>query len=174
MKRFSRFAFFLLVVAAVGSFAPLRAVTPVSPSPGVKTFGKPLVGQPAVPIVSIEELVARPAAYAGRTIHTEGTIAAVCAKKGCWMTLGPGAAPIRVTFQDYGFFVPKDAAGATATLEGVFLVAKIPEATAKHYAGETPGGKPEAVRGEQQELSIVATGVELKGLKGGSASGKKK
>lgn len=35
------------------------------------------------------------------------------------------------------------------------------EATAKHYAGETPGGKPEAIKGDQKELSFEATGVEL-------------
>ena len=80
------------------------------------------------------------------------------------MTLGESARPIRVTFENYGFFVPKNSLGSTATLEGVFKAEKIPEATARHYAGETPGGKPEAVRGDQQELTIVATGVEIRGV----------
>ena len=43
----------------------------------------------------------------------------------------------------------------------VFSVKTIPEAKAKHYAGETPGGKPDAIKGDQKELSLVASGVEL-------------
>jgi len=46
-------------------------------------------------------------------------------------------------------------------MEGVFNVKTIPEAKAKHYAGETPGGKPDAIKGDQKELSLVASGVEL-------------
>src|ERR1039457_4363964 len=60
-----------------------------------------------------------------------------------------------------GFFVPIDSAGATAVMEGVFSVKTIPEATAKHYASETPGGKHDAIKGDQKELSLVASGVEL-------------
>jgi hypothetical protein len=77
------------------------------------------------------------------------------------MVLKSGEASVRVTFKDYGFFVPKDSAGATAVLEGVFKVKTVPEATARHYAQETPGGKPDAIKGDQQELSLVASGVEL-------------
>lgn len=77
------------------------------------------------------------------------------------MTLGQGTKTIRVTFKDYGFFVPKDIAGATAVVEGLFEVKTVHEATAKHYAGETPGGKPDEIKGDQEELSFVATGVEL-------------
>ena len=166
MKRSSRFVLLSVLVGAAWN-SPLHAVTPVTPPPAVKKFGKPLAGLPAV---TVAQLVASPQTYAGKTIRTEGRIAAVCAEKGCWMTLGESARPIRVTFESYAYFVPKNAAGSTARLEGVFKVAKIPEATAKHYAGETPGGRPEAVRGEQQELSIVATGVELvPAADGGSA-----
>jgi hypothetical protein len=155
MKRHSRFAFVLIGAAWL---APLHAANPSASALAVKKVGKPLAGLPAV---SVAQLVASPQTYAGKKIRTEGRIAAVCQEKGCWMTLGESARPIRVTFENYGFFVPKDSAGSTATLEGVFKVEKIPEATAKHYAGETPGGKPDGIRGDQQELTIVATGVEL-------------
>ena len=52
-----------------------------------------------------------------------------CEKKGCWMELaadakGPG---VRVTFKDYGFFVPLDSAGRTAKVEGVVKVAELSE-----------------------------------------------
>jgi hypothetical protein len=77
------------------------------------------------------------------------------------MTLKSGDRSVRVTFKDYGFFVPMDSVGATAVMEGVFSVKTIPEATAKHYAGETPGGKPGEINGDQRELTFIASGVEL-------------
>ena len=47
----------------------------------------------------------------------EAKVRRACEKKGCWMELagaegiGPG---MRVTFKDYGFFVPKDSRGRWA------------------------------------------------------------
>jgi hypothetical protein len=121
-------------------------------------YGAPLGDAPKV---ALADLVKDAAAWSGKTVKTEGTVASVCQEKGCWMTLKAGDRTVRVTFKDYGFFVPKDAAGATVVLEGVFKVKTIPEATAKHYAGETEGGKPDAIKGDQKELSLVASGVEI-------------
>jgi hypothetical protein len=121
-------------------------------------FGAPLGDSPKV---ALADLVKDPAAFSGKTVKTEGTVSSVCQEKGCWMILKSGDQSVRITFKDYGFFVPKDAAGATAVMEGVFTLKTVPEATAKHYAKETPGGKPDAIKGDQKELSFLASGVEL-------------
>jgi len=121
-------------------------------------FGAPLGGSPKVALV---DLVKDQAAWSGKTVMTEGVVATVCQGSGCWMTLKSGDQSVRVTFKDYGFFVPIDSAGTRAVMEGVFSVKKLPEATAKHYAEETPGGKPDSIKGDQRELSLVASGVEL-------------
>ena len=121
-------------------------------------FGAPLGDAPKV---ALADLVKDPATWSGKTVKTEGVVSSVCQAKGCWMTLKSRDTSVRVTFKSYGFFVPIDSAGATAVMEGVFSVKTIPEATAKHYAGETPGGKPDAIKGDQKELSLVASGVEL-------------
>jgi len=121
-------------------------------------FGAPLGDSPKV---ALADLVKDAASYSGKTVKTEGTVSTVCQGSGCWMILKSGDQSVRVTFKDYGFFVPKDSAGATAVMEGVFNVKTIPEATAKHYAGETPGGKPDTIKGDQKELSLVASGVEI-------------
>ncbi len=120
-------------------------------------FGAPLGDSPKV---ALADLLKEPSAWSGKTVRTEGTVATVCQEKGCWMILKSGEQSVRITFKDYGFFVPKDSAGR-AVLEGVFNVKTIHEATAKHYAGETPGGKPDAIKGDQTEFSLVASGVEL-------------
>jgi hypothetical protein len=121
-------------------------------------FGAPLGDSPRV---ALADLVKDPAAFSGKTVKTEGVVSAVCQEKGCWMVLKSGAQSVRVRFKDYAFFVPKDSAGATALLEGVSTVKTVSEATAKHYAEETPGGKPGDVKGDQKELSFLASGVEL-------------
>jgi len=121
-------------------------------------FGSPLGDSSKV---ALADLVKDPAAWSGKTVKTKGVVSSVCQEKGCWMVVKSGDQSVRVTFKDYGFFVPKDSAGATGVMEGVFSVKTIPEATAKHYAGETPGGKPDAIKGDQKELSPVASGVEI-------------
>ncbi len=121
-------------------------------------FGAPLGDSPKV---ALADLVKDAGSYSGKTVKTEGTVSSVCQEKGCWMVLRSGDQSVRVTFKDYGFFVPLDSAGATAVMEGVFTVKTIPEATAKHYAKETPDGRPDAIKGDQKELSLVASGVEL-------------
>ena len=136
----------------------LLLVLPLSLLAATGKFGAPLGDAPKV---ALADLVKDPAAWSGKTVRTAGVVSTVCQEKGCWMTLKSGAQSVRVTFKDYGFFVPKDSAGGAAVLEGVFNVKTIPEATAKHYAGETPGDKPDAIKGDQKELSLVASGVEL-------------
>jgi hypothetical protein len=121
-------------------------------------FGAPLGASPKV---ALADLVKDAVSYSGKTVKTEGVVSAVCQGSGCWMTLKSGDQSVRVTFKGYGFFVPIESAGATATLEGVFTVRTIPEATAKHYASETAGANPDAIKGDQKELSLVASGVEL-------------
>jgi hypothetical protein len=121
-------------------------------------FGAPLGTSELVPLA---DLVKSPDAWKGKTVRTQGTVAAVCQEKGCWMTLKTGEATVRVRFKDYAFFVPKDAAGAAVTLEGTFEVKTIPEATAKHYAEETSGGQAAAIKGDQKEYTFLASGVEL-------------
>ena len=55
----------------------------------------------------------------GDTINVKmlGKITDVCVKKGCWMKLDMGNDKVvRVTFKDYGFFVPTDASGAITNI----------------------------------------------------------
>ena len=136
----------------------LLLLLPLSLVAATGKFGAPLGDSPKV---ALADLVKDSASYSGKNVRTEGVVSAVCQEKGCWMTLKSGDQAVRVTFKDYGFFVPKDSAGAMAVMEGVFSVKTIPEAKAKHYAGETPDGKPDAIKGDQKELSLVAAGVEI-------------
>lgn len=99
----------------------------------------------------------------GDSIPTKlvATIDQVCQMKGCWMTLKTSdSSAVRVTFKDYGFFVPKDAGGKEVIIEGTATLKKLDRATAEHYAEDA--GKVLEADTDLTELSVVATGVLIK------------
>ncbi|MCY1075259.1 DUF4920 domain-containing protein [Archangium lansingense] len=124
------------------------------------TRGEALKGAPAV---KLSELLAKPQTHEGKTVRVEGEVRKACAKKGCWMELAEGAkgAGVRVTFKDYGFFVPLDSAGSSARVEGVVKVTELSEPMAKHYEAEG-AIVPRGTDGKPREVQLVATGVELR------------
>jgi len=108
------------------------------PAPaGWESFGAPIASKKPLPVA---KLLAKPEKYAEKTVLVEGAIAGVCQNRGCWMTMQHDGKEMRVRFKDYAFFVPKDCAGRTARIEGIFKVEKIPVDEARHYledAGRT-------------------------------------
>lgn len=95
---------------------------------------------------------------AGKEITLETKVAEVCQKKGCFFVANQDGYTARITFKDYGFFIPTDALGKTVRLVGTFEVKELSEDQAKHYA-EDAGNDPNEVEGTQKEYSIVATSV---------------
>lgn len=67
----------------------------------------------------------------------------------------------RVTFKDYGFFVPLDSAGSKARVQGTVQVRVVPGPEVQHM--ETEGAKFAGKQpdGTAREVRMVATGVEL-------------
>ena len=96
-------------------------------------------------------------ANVGRMLAVQARAAEVCQSKGCWMVLAEGVRSIRVTFQDYAFFVPKDIAGKTVVVEGVLSRRLLSADEAKHYADESGAGATSP--GPREEWSLVATSV---------------
>lgn len=121
--------------------------------------GQPVSDRPAV---TVGEVVNNPEKYAKESVVLEGVIDVACERKGCWMQLaaqkaGPG---LRVTFKDYGFFIPFDARGMKARAEGVVSVKTLTKDEADHL--ESEGAKfSRSEDGTAREISFVATGVEL-------------
>ena len=122
--------------------------------------GEKLKGLPAV---ALADLVGTPEKYQDKSVRLEGTVRRACDRMGCWMELAESdsGAGVRVTFKDYGFFVPVDSAGETAKVAGTVKVTALTEAAAKHYQAE--GGRvPTDAQGKHREVQLVATGVELR------------
>jgi hypothetical protein len=74
---------------------------------------------------------------------------------------GEKGAGVRVTFKDYGFFVPTDSAGSSARVQGVVKLATLSPEMAAHYESEG-ATVPRDASGQPREVQLVATGVELK------------
>lgn len=92
-----------------------------------------------------------------KSFKVSGTIEEVCQMKGCWMTLkNESGSTIRVTFKDYGFFVPKDISGKSVIIEGEGVKEVLDEDVAKHYADDSGKEYHESMR---NTISFVAHGV---------------
>lgn len=95
----------------------------------------------------------------------EGKVRAVCQTKGCWMTLEKGDGSVmRVTFTDYGFFVPKDIDGKTVVVSGRAKVNTTSVEELRHYAEDAKKSKEEIEKITQPKVELVfeADGVVVK------------
>lgn len=128
--------------------------------PGAKVFGAALTDQPRS---TLAELLAQPEAHLNKTLLVEGSVRRACSRKGCWMEVASDAASpgVRVTFKDYGFFVPTDSAGSRALIQGVVELEEVKKSHVDHL--ESEGAKFERKRedGSALEVRLVANGVEL-------------
>ena len=77
--------------------------------------------------------------------------------------LTDGGVSVRITFKDYGFFVPKDIAGKTIIAEGLVTEEVTKEADARHYAEDAGKSKAEIekIKGDQKQITMVAQSVFL-------------
>ena len=93
----------------------------------------------------------------GKPFKVKGRIQQVCQMKGCWITLeNERNVNIRVTFKDYGFFVPKNISGREVIVNGIALNEVIDEDVARHYAEDGEAAYDESMR---NMISFVAEGV---------------
>ncbi len=125
-------------------------------------FGEKISTENAKPIAELKTLMGDKTEL---LVKLEAPVDAVCQKKGCWMDLKTAEGEtMRVTFKDYGFFVPKDAAGKQAIVEGVAKVEETSVADLKEYAKDAGKSKEEieAIKEPKKELVFEASGVILK------------
>ena len=120
---------------------------------GPTSYGEPLSETEATPLATI---AGDPETFAGKTVKTEGEIAAVCQRMGCWMEMrAEGVDPIRVPMAGHSFFLPKDVSGRHATVEGQVNVRELSDDEREHL--ESEGALATA-----QALEIAATGVVIR------------
>lgn len=73
-----------------------------------------------------------------------GEIKEVCQAKGCWMKVQlESNDEVFVRFKDYGFFVPKDAAGKKVVMKGAAFFEEMSVEDQKHYAEDEGASEDE-------------------------------
>ncbi len=142
--------------------APLAAA-PAPAVPAGKPFGATITETTPTALSSV---LADPKAYSGKTVLVDGDVRSACSRKGCWMEIATSldkAAPgCRVTFKDYGFFVPTDSQGSKARVQGLVEVTAVPKERVDHLEGEGASFPNKNPDGTATEVRLVATGVELR------------
>ncbi|SOD97352.1 DUF4920 domain-containing protein [Spirosoma fluviale] len=142
----------LLIAASFGVFAQTEA----------SYHGKKITTSGALPAT---ELATKMADKKEMPAKVEGTVESVCKVKGCWMKVKTGdGQTMRVTFKDYGFFVPKDIVGKTVVVEGTAENTTTPVADLRHFAEDAGKSKEEIAKITEPEkaLTFVADGVIVK------------
>ena len=164
--RFNPCGFRTLVVLGIMCIAPAifagesevkRLSEPVAVTATHEVFGAMLPdnGTP----LSLGDLVKNTAKYQDQEVLLATRIAKVCQKKGCFFVATEGAVTARVSFKDYGFFIPTDSGGKDVVLLGTFSRKSVSKEEAEHYAtdlGETGASNP-----ERFQYSIVASAVKI-------------
>jgi len=164
----------LACAAAVFACETEPAPTPESPAPtrpaepkaakadSTRSYGAPIQGGA---VSSLGAVLGEPQSYEGKNVVVEGEVRRACTKKGCWMEIAesrePSARGARVTFKDYGFFVPTNSAGAHAKLEGIVNVQLMKKGYVEHLEEEGAKFENKNPDGTVREVQFVATGVEL-------------
>ena len=140
-----------------GEEGVIRLSEPVEVTDKYEVFGSPL--PESSDVLEIGDLLENSEKYQDNEVVVSTRIAKVCQKKGCFFIAQHGADSVRVSFEDYGFFIPTDSGGKTVILAGTFSRKPLSKEEADHFA-EDLGEEPAAVPPEFQ-YSIVATGVSI-------------
>jgi len=128
----------------------------------VEYFGEKISEDGALPTDSLKAMIGTDTLL---NCKLSGKIDAVCQKKGCWMELkNADGSKLRVTFKDYGFFMPKDASGRIAIVDGIAKVEVTSIGDLKEYAKDDGQSQAEidAIKEPLRELVFEAKGVILK------------
>ncbi|KAB5488322.1 MULTISPECIES: DUF4920 domain-containing protein [Flagellimonas] len=98
------------------------------------------------------------------TLQTQmmGEVTEVCQAKGCWMKVKLDSEDeVFVRFKDYGFFVPKDAAGKKVVMNGAAFLEEMSVEDQKHYAEDEGASEDELaqITAPKKTLRFEADGV---------------
>jgi hypothetical protein len=124
-------------------------------------FGDGIKGEQAI---SYAQLVSQMEGQDSIPALVEAKVGEVCQAKGCWMTLvDEGAEDMRVTFKDYGFFMPKDLGGHTVLVEGFAYRDVTSVDDLRHFAEDAGKSEEEimAITEPKEEIAFEATGVRI-------------
>ncbi len=113
--------------------------------------------------IKADQVIAKLGDAGKAEMKVEGKIVSVCQKKGCWMEIElPDNKSMHITFKDYGFFVPKDASGKTAILQGYAIHDTTSVEMLKEIASDDGKSKEKIEKINTADSMIFTTEKQLK------------
>ena len=130
--------------APAATAEPVTALKPLAK----KKFGGEITEKTSV---ALDTLLKDGKKYESKTVRTEGKVSAVCKSMGCWMELADANGQAHIKMAGHSFFVPKDASGHRAVVQGTVIKASNDECSEE----------AKAQTGAVAKIEIEATGVEF-------------
>lgn len=155
------------ILTALTLFSLLISCSPKKPEPKQMTEGTKQTtyfgAKPSMKVAALSLKDAISNKKFDKKIALQGNVSKVCQKSGCWMIIQDDETIARVTFKDYGFFMPKDIPGKTVKMEGVLSHKTMSEKDARHFAKDEGKSQQEidAIKGEQMEYAYLADSVTM-------------
>lgn len=156
----------LIMVMTLGAAGPciaadestvVRLSEPVEQTADAETFGAAL--NESVPAVALKDIADDGGRHVGQSVRVTARVAEVCKKKGCFFVAQDGNSVVRISFKDYGFFVPTDISGKRVTFVGEVVARDVTAEEAAHYAEDLGTAVLPVASGKVYE--IVATSVRV-------------
>ena len=145
------------VIAADSGVSAEHSSDQVDVATGVETFGATL--DESLTVVRLPRLLEDADDNLGTPFLMSVRVSQVCQKKGCFFIARDGGSTIRISFKDYGFFVPTDISGKRVLLAGELVRRELSEEQAEHYSNDLGGQDNVIESGVVYE--IVATSVQV-------------
>jgi hypothetical protein len=154
IKRVSALVTASMLIAGAYAGEVVRLSEPVATTDTTETFGSVL--DEAVRLIELEDVGAD---NVGETVRVEARVSQVCQKKGCFFIAVEGNTTVRVSFENYGFFVPTDVSGKRVTFVGEVIEKEVTKEEAEHFAEDMGNASAAVAPGKTYE--IVATAVRV-------------
>ncbi|MBS9524662.1 DUF4920 domain-containing protein [Litoribacter ruber] len=152
-----------LLLSACDTGSSVNSDATTEETPGiVGNYGETVADENVANVQTMFAALNESGSFEGKVV---GEIKEVCKSKGCWLSIElPNGELMRVTFKDYGFFVPTDSKGHLAVLEGRATKTTTSKETLRHYAEDAgkSAEEVEAIQGPKEEFTFEADGVLLK------------
>lgn len=165
MKKLVMFVAIIVALSSCGSKSNEESANATGDSTAVASkFGADIDDAGAISMDSLVAMI-NSGATSIENVKVEAKINAACQTKGCWMTVDKSdGSTMRVSFKDYGFFVPKDCAGKSAVMLGRAFVDTTSVEELQHFAKDEGLSKEEIEKITEPEyaLSFEADGVIIK------------
>lgn len=130
-------------------------------NPTEAKFGEPITN--TMPPQPFDEIMEKASSNIKKDLVVEAKVEKVCLKKGCWMEVRGEEQSARVTFKDYGFFVPQEILNKKVRLQGQLKEKVLSVKDQRHFLEDEGRPKSEiaAITREKKVFEFVVSGVEV-------------